>query len=127
MNTSHNERPEARHTLFREVFIGELGAGDALDWGGDPDVGNVPRRIGPVFPRTGAAIDPYDVVVDWLRKGRASGRRVDWGAVAIVVQRDDIWEFLTDSYGRYAVPNILIQAFASLDPKRKYALVASEA
>lgn len=110
--------------LFREVFLGELGPAEALDWGGDPDVGNVPRRIGAIFPR-GTASDPFDVFAEWYAQGRFTGRRVDWGACAAVVTPRDVHAFLVACYGRDGIPPAIVQTVAALDPDRRYALVAS--
>lgn len=126
MHSRDTDNNPSHHVRFREVFVGELGANDTLDWGGDRDEGNVPARLGPVFPRNGAVVDPFSVVIDWLRRGRASGRRVDWGAVALVVTRDDLHAFAVDCYGRERLPGALTDLILALDPQRRYALVASE-
>ncbi len=50
MRAPQTEPQLSHRAQFREVFVGQLGPNDALDWGGDSDNGNVPQRIGPVFP-----------------------------------------------------------------------------
>lgn len=113
--------------LFQEVFLGEAARDGALDWGGDPDVGNVPARIGPLFPVSGAHVHPYRLLFDWLASGRLQGRRVDWGAYAAAVTQADVTAFLETCYGRDGVPADLVRLALSLEPGRRYTLIASEA
>ena len=110
---------------IREVFVGELGEHSALDWGGDPEKGNVPKRVGPLFPMRAAIIDPHRQVLNWIASGRLRGRRVDWGALAAIVTVRDLREFIVASYGADRMPSELTALLLELDPKRQYALVAS--
>jgi len=105
-----------------DVYIGELGADGALDWGGTHS-GNIPKRTSPFFPRYGATEDPYGVAVGWIKSGRLKGKKVDWGSWAAEVGTDDIFDFLHAVYG--GVPSEL-QAFIGGLAPRRYALVACE-
>jgi hypothetical protein len=107
---------------IRDVYIGELGADGALDWGGDPRTGNIPKRIGPFIVAAGA----HERVIQWIEGGRLSGRKVDWGAHAAKVSVQGIAEFLDASFGSGHIPPDLATFIATLDPSRDYALVASE-
>lgn len=111
---------------FREVFLGELGDDQDLDWGGDPFEGNIPRRLGPLFPPTPAIRRPYDVALEWIERRRLEGRRVDWGASAARISVAELMLFLSHCYGTYGIPSDLISFLSSLPTSRLYALVASE-
>jgi hypothetical protein len=108
---------------LRVAYVGELGVDGALDWGGDPRIGNTPTRIGPLFPPAGRS--PYDLLHRSIDLGVLTGRRVDWGAVAARVTVDDIRAFAAECYGP-EVPADVDSLIASLDPTRPYALVACE-
>jgi CheY-like chemotaxis protein len=110
---------------IREVYVGALGRNMQLDWGGDPDVGNVPRRLSPIFPISGARIHPYTLVINWIACERLRGRRVDWGAYAASVSIADLHEILLTSYGAGRIPAELMTFVSSLTTNRRYAIVAA--
>jgi hypothetical protein len=108
---------------YRDVYVGELGPDEALDWGGDPRIGNAPKRIGPFFHPIDKS--PYELLHRAIDMNTLTGRQVDWGAVAARVTVDDIRAFVDECYGP-DVPADIASFIASLDPTRPYALVASE-
>ncbi|MDB5670313.1 MAG: hypothetical protein JWO25_1272 [Alphaproteobacteria bacterium] len=76
-----------------------LGAGDALDWGGDWN-GNIPRsNLLPDLDR-----DAYSQIVRLAAAGRHGGRQVDWGAWAIRVTGPELRSFILDLYGARPAP-----------------------
>jgi len=107
---------------YRDVYVGELGEDDALDWHGTFATGNIPTRIGPFFPRAG---DAWNLLHRRVDAGGSVGERVDWGAVAVRVTVDDLRAFVSDCYGS-DVPAQVGEFIDTLDPARRYALVASE-
>lgn len=109
---------------YRDVYIGELGDDEALDWGGTFERGNAPVRIGPFFPHTARTV-PWDLLRRQIDARRLTGERVDWGAVVARVTVDDIRAFAHDCYGS-EVPAEVAEFVESLEPTRRYALVASE-
>lgn len=110
---------------FREVYVGALGRNLRLDWGGDPDVGNVPPRLSPVFPIAGARVHPHTLVINWVDCGRLKGRQVDWGAHAASVSISDLHEIQTTCYGAGRIPADLATFLLTLTPFRRYAIVAA--
>jgi hypothetical protein len=54
------------------------------------------------------------------------GRRVDWGAVAVLVTQYDVMEFLAACYGDDGIPGELWRVAVSLKSDGRYALIASE-
>ena len=80
---------------MRWSYLGRLGPGGALDWGGD-DSGNIPT--------SGTLPDIEDTSVyrqirGLAQEGRYEGRQVDWGAWAIKVNGPELLSVLTDCYG----------------------------
>ena len=107
-------------TVF-SLYVGELGADGALDWGGEFGRGNVPQRIGPWFPsRNSDSLRLSRIITDEL-----GGRRVDWGAEAARVDVEQLRRFAARFYGE-AVPAEVTEFVATLDPDRSYALVLME-
>jgi hypothetical protein len=109
----------------RSVYVGEIGAEGALDWGGDPRSGNIPRRIGPFFPGYGAREHPHELLIDWIDRGILSGIKTDWGASAARVTVNDLRYFIEFCYGR-RVPDELSAFLITLNPETTYALVGCE-
>ena len=109
----------------RDVYVGELGAGDALDWGGEPRTGNLPTRIGPFFPGYGATRNPHETLIHFIDSGVLKGRKVDWGAYAAKITTTELKLFSENCYGP-RVPKDVVAFIASLDAARSYALVACE-
>jgi hypothetical protein len=106
----------------RDVYIGELGPDGALDWGGDPRTGNVPKRLGPFILSSGA----HDRLLDAIASGKFDGKKVDWGAHAARVTVRQIREFLAACKDSGPSPGDLEDFLTTLDPTRSYALVAAE-
>ena len=121
----HRPLRAATRTMFEEVFIGQLGRHKSLDWGGDREVGNVPRPMSPIFPTRGARVSPHALVIDWMACGRLQGRRVDWGAYAARGTVLDLLEFLTTCYGQNGIPEDIGKFVLSLPPHQQFALVAA--
>ncbi len=105
------------------MYVGELGGGEALDWGGEFNIGNTPKRIGPEFPS--ASTKAWRLLHRAIKANELAGQQVDWGAVATRVTVDEIRWFVGQCYGT-DVPADLVHFIASLDPARRYALVAAE-
>jgi hypothetical protein len=108
-----------------DVYLGELGPDGALDWGGEPNIGNIPKRIGPFFPAYGLRTSPYEMVVDQIGRGVLDGKKVDWGSHAARVTVAQLSAFVAACYGS-GVPVELAMFLATLDVGRSYALVACE-
>ena len=72
-------------------YLAKLGPGEALDWGGD-------------IPATGWILPDledtkvYLKIRELARAGRYSGRQVDWGAMAIRVNGDELLAVLAECY-----------------------------
>ena len=109
----------------RSVYIGNLGAGGELDWGGDRRIGNIPKRIGPFFSGYGARLHPHDLLIEWIGRGILTGVPTDWGASAARVTVKDIRYFAEFCYGA-SVPNELSVFLETLDPESCYALIGCE-
>ena len=105
-----------------DVYIGELGPGEALDWGGDPHTGNLPRRISPLVFAQGA----HDRLVGLIESGKLEGRKTDWGAYAARVSVTEAGAFLRACYDPAPLPRELEEFLAAMDAMRRYALVACE-
>lgn len=80
---------------MRWSYLGALGPGDALDWGGDYS-GNIPAA--------GTLPDIQDTSVyrqirGLAQEGQFEGRQVDWGAWAIKVNGPELMSVLADCYG----------------------------
>jgi hypothetical protein len=106
---------------FLDVYVGELGADGALDWGGDPRTGNVPHALGP----TVAGYAAFARLEPFARERGLPVRRVDWGATAARVGVADIRAFVAECHPD-GVPPRWVAFLDSLDPARGYALVARE-
>jgi hypothetical protein len=106
-----------------DVYIGELGEGGALDWGGSHS-GNIPRRKSPFFPYNGKESGPYRLLIEWIKTGKLEGRKVDWGGYAARADIGQIREFLGACYG-VGIPAD-IAAFVDSLPDRQHALAAVE-
>jgi hypothetical protein len=102
------------------LYVGELGADAALDWGGEFGRGNTPERIGPWLPTLGRDLALSRIITDEL-----GGRRVDWGAVAARVSVEQLRRFAAQFYGD-AAPVEVTGFVEALDPGRSYALVLME-
>jgi hypothetical protein len=121
------------------VYVGSLADGpDPLDWGGDPNIANAPkRRLTPRFPpvRAGSP-DPRSTVVEQIKTGEYHGRQVDWGAWAALVTKADIVALVEQLYGAdpyLGYPEHLRQpmdefrsAVTALADNTRYALIADE-
>jgi len=84
---------------FFDVYVGEPSGGDdPLDWGGDPSVGNTPNAISPLFPPSGAYGGAFWVLIDKIRRGEFTGKKVDWGAWAAQVSKQQIRDFIEEPY-----------------------------
>src|SRR5215472_1903574 len=120
----------------RWVFVGELSDGpDPLDWGGDPNRGNLPKKKGPDFPST-APLEPWGRVVDMIERGETPGKRVDWGAWAGRASKSQLLKLIEETYGKdgprnptpyqYKQYQDLLAYVNALRDDEEYALVACE-
>lgn len=75
-------------------YLGKLGAGGELDWGGNQH-SNIPVPILPDLQETKI----YMIIRGLAREGAHSGREVDWGASAIKVIGPEILNILRSVYG----------------------------
>ena len=110
----------------RWIYIGELGENGALDWGGDPNLGNIPKHLQPSI----YGDDGFWIVVRLVDSGEFEGRKIDWGAWALKLNGPQLREVLTRVFsvdirrGNAAEEHI---AFADkLGPDKYVALVAAE-
>jgi hypothetical protein len=126
---------------YLDVYVGSLSDGnDPLDWGGDPQYGNTALRISPFFPPHGNVLDtPHNRLIDQIKQGTYSGKQVDWGAWAARVSKQQILDFIEETYlgdDRYIdstrMPHLyawmqeLMDCIKSLPNDGYFALVATE-
>ena len=84
---------------FYDVYVGAPSDGDdPLDWGGDPSVGNSPTAISPCFPPSGGHGEAFWLLKGKIDRGEFSGKQVDWGAWAALVSKQQIREFIEETY-----------------------------
>ncbi|MBV9633778.1 MAG: hypothetical protein JOZ40_04040 [Methylobacteriaceae bacterium] len=121
--------------MSSNVYIGRLSdRADPLDWGGEPRIGNIPQRIGPFFPTGSGSRRPFPSLVAKIQRGELSGKQVDWGAWAASVSKQDIVDFIVETYrddplyGSFdKVPGIEdVLAFIHALPDEHFALVACD-
>jgi len=108
----------------RWAYVGDLGAGGALDWGGD-NSGNIP--VGGRLPDLGS--DAFWAILRLADAGKYEGRQVDWGAWAIKVNGPQLREVLGAIYGHDRPSPVVAQYLAladALGATRFMALVAAE-
>ena len=79
---------------MRWSYLGRLGEGAELDWGGG-DYPNVPVPALPELHETKL----YMIIRGLAREGAHEGREVGWGASAIKVNGPEILEILRSVYG----------------------------
>jgi hypothetical protein len=118
---------------YADVYVGRLGEGaDPLDWGGDWN-GNTPSRLSPFFPSSGGRA--FSMLTDKVDSGQLPGKRVDWGAWAANVSKQQILDFFVEVYppeaaelssGDSASRRTEVWNFLTDLPDGRYALVASE-
>ncbi len=110
----------------RWIYIGELGENGALDWGGDPNLGNIPKHLQPSI----YGDDGFWIVVRLVDSGEFEGGKIDWGAWALKLNGPQLREVLTRVFSAGIWPKQAIDdyvAFADkLGPGEYVALVAAE-
>jgi hypothetical protein len=123
---------------YCDVYIGSL-EDKSFQWTNISDerwgIGNAPFRIGPTFPPPA----PFNTLVDKIDKEYFSGKQIDWGAYVAIVTKRQIQDFIEECYRNdktysdpYYMPHLygrlheLKQFVASLDPTKRFFLVASE-
>jgi hypothetical protein len=119
-----------------DVWIGDLDDPN-LNWdGGNWNLGNVPLRLGPLFPYP----PPFSHLIDAIRGGTLAGRQTDWAGWVAKCNKDEIKEFIAASYAGdpnyetrgspfgylYDQMHELLSFVESLNGDRCYALVAAE-
>jgi len=131
------------HNLMTQcdVYIGPLSGGDdPLDWGRDPNIGNVPGILdGTRFPPRPYPRDAFSLLIGKIKDGKLPGKQVDWGAWAANVSKDDIIAFINEAYEgdrTYTDPNYwphlypklqeLFAAVHALPDNERFALTACE-
>ena len=124
---------------YRYVYVGELtDRPDPLDWGGDPNVGNIPKMRCPDFPPSGP-LEPWGRVLDMIGRGETPGKQVDWGAWAGRASKAQILTLIEEVYGEdewygpsSSMPHLfrrfqeLVAYVNALPDHKEYALVACE-
>ncbi len=89
---------EAEMTYY-DVYIAAFEDGDALEWGELARTGHISHRISPLFSAYGLDKGPYEVARYWMRDGRMTSMKVDWGAYAANVDVPDIRRFVSLAMG----------------------------
>lgn len=109
-----------------DVYIGRLDDPTFL-WEGGNWNGNVPARIGPLFPVVGY-YKPFWEVIKRIEDGTFVGKQTDWGAWVARVSQNDIRKFIKEMVGDLAPESWQgLNAFVeNLDAGEEYALVACE-
>lgn len=114
---------------MRWSFVGALGEGDALDWGGDGS-GNIPAS-GHFLPDSDDT-KLYLAIRAHAREVRYCGRQVDWGAFAIKVNGPEMMSVLEECYANFdgmppdSIPARYADFARSLGPDRAVAMVSCE-
>jgi hypothetical protein len=128
-----------------DIYIGDLDDPE-FRWDGGDSNGNIPARLSPYFPPRGFHA-PYNAhFFAWLRSNPAvEWKQTDFGGWVAKVTKRQIFEFIRFTYGTdpsytdsektlrwrgeaYLVDNLdgLTRFALALDPKKTYALVATE-
>ena len=124
---------------YLDVFVGKLSDGDdPLDWGGDWNGNNTPKKSGPFFPPLDSG-KPFWQVQEVIEQKRLPGKQVDWGAWAAIAPKEYILAFIDNLYRGhrwyedpgemphlYAQLQEVLSYVRSLPDGREYALVACE-
>ena len=120
---------------YTDVYVGRLANGpDPLDWGGKYTLGNIPRAdVGaPVFPPTSAREEPFRRLIKKIESQELAGKRVDWGAWAANVSKQEIMNFIKECYSEAELASaaftrlIELQAAVAALPDERFALIAEE-
>ena len=95
----------------RWAYVGELGPGGALDWGGDWN-GNIPKSG--TLPELDS--EAFWAILHLAEAGAYDGKKTDWGAWALKLNGPQMRDVLTRIYG----------ADLSQPPLAAYAQLAEE-
>jgi hypothetical protein len=87
--------------MYLDVYIGWLEEDGSLDKGEDPSIGNAPIRVSPFFPDGSQA---FSLLKDKIEAGEFKGEKVDWGAWAAAVTKQQIISFMDEHYGEDRKP-----------------------
>ena len=95
----------------RWAYVGKLGSGEALDWGGDSD-GNIP--VGGWLKDLHS--EAFWAIMRLADEGQYQGRQVDWGAWALKVNGPQLKQVLRDIFGaeQIAQPSPVLQSYIDL-------------
>ncbi len=120
---------------YHDVHIGLLDD-PKFSWEGGNWEDNTPSAISPLFP---TAFGAFGELIDRIESGVYEGKQTDWGAWVAKVSKQQILDFIEDSYAEdrnYTDPTYmphlyekmqeLLRHVESLDDQKVYALVASE-
>lgn len=121
---------------YYSVYIGYMD--NTFDWDKGDWSGNTPNRRSPFFPPA----TPFDKVIDKIDSGEFEGKQLDWGAWGAKVNKEQIVNFIKESYGdssghnwkrnQVAFPHLieqmdeLISFINTLDDTSIYVIIASE-
>lgn len=79
----------------RFSYVGDLGPGNALDWGGSPG-GNIPvSRLAEIHD-----LELYLAIASLARTGSYGGRLPDWDAYVIKVNGPELKSVLLESFAK---------------------------
>jgi hypothetical protein len=133
----HGGVSEGRRDDLHRYLCGELSSREnPLDWGGDWNRDNTPRKaVSPLFPATG--IGDFHRLAEKIHSGKYSGEKVDWGSYAARVSKKQIIEFFEETYrgntwSKESLPHLydrlqdLKGCLYSLPDEGEFALVAIE-
>lgn len=108
---------------FCDVYIGVDDDAERFSWTPSDEayrVLNLPRRIGPFFPRAthlpGHGL--WSLVLDRLRSGRYPGKQIDWGAWAAPVTTATIRDLMDEVFPHgysYGAPAEFPDMYAHLE------------
>lgn len=108
---------------FLDVYVGHL-EDPNFHWDDGDNSGNIPKRRSEFFP---GGRDPFRLVVERIESGQYDGQKTDWAGWVARMYPAEITAFLDEVYVANDPEVTAIRQYVqSLNPRRQYALVASE-
>jgi hypothetical protein len=115
---------------FYDVYIGDL-QDPTFHWEGGDWNGNVPHRLSPFFPPgyLSGLKDSFWALITKIETNIFDRKQTDWGGWVARISKDQLLAFIHELYGDYEQsPSLeeLRDYVTTLDPEKRYALVATE-